>query len=137
MVTSVLKLLDDISYQGELAVGRSIRQRLTLLSVLDQFSCTVGDEFTAIAPVAVDCQECPPTVLCAGTVSYAVEEPSDGQLLVFDVHSSGDAKRRLVLMASADVAGCIYAIVSLKGMIAIAKDTSVRPVVADSLLEVY
>jgi hypothetical protein len=93
--------------------------------VLDQYNCTSGDEFTTLAKLGVKCEGLSPSVLGAATITYQEEAPDEGELLIFDVNSVGGTHKRLGVIARTPVYGCVYALTSIHGMIAAARDTAV------------
>ena len=66
--------------------------------------------------------------LCLGTFTYQADEkePTEGRLLLFDIHEVPSARgQQLSLVASVDVQGCVYALANHDQMIAAAVNASV------------
>lgn len=107
--------------------------------MIDSVQCK--GELTTLSAVTLDCdvdgEVQSVTRFCAGTVVYdgTAQSSSNGYLLLFNVHPKESASgKMLTVLSRMSVQGCIYAIRSVKGMLAVAKDTSVSPIAEEGNL---
>ncbi|KAI0372253.1 hypothetical protein BV20DRAFT_991870 [Pilatotrama ljubarskyi] len=109
VVMGSFKLLDAYSFQQ-----------------LHHFQCNPEEEPTAVLALPGEGSNASPA-FCLGTVVIRPEErePSRGRLVLFSL-SSSDGVRSLMILASQDVRGCVYALAHVsEGIIAAAVNTSV------------
>jgi hypothetical protein len=126
-----LKLMDGTSLDGTW-FSLSYYHTLILTSrtaVVDHVNC-VG-ELTTLSTVTLECEVGGKnenlTKFCAGTVLGKEADAScEGQVLLFNVHPKDSTSgKMLTVMSRMDVEGCVYAITSVSGLLAVAKDSSV------------
>jgi DNA damage-binding protein 1 len=95
--------------------------------VVDHVAC--NGEVTALSTVILKVEGSDEvlTKFCASTVSSQENNaPPNGQVLIFNVHpKDATSGKMLTVMSRLDVQGCIYAITSVNGLLAVAKDSSV------------
>jgi len=99
------------------------------VSELSQFNCSPNEEITALEAMTLTYDDQTLPYLCAGTFMYNADEkePTEGRLLLFDVHEIPSARgQQLSLVASEDVNGCVYALAAVDEMIAAAVNGSVH-----------
>lgn len=128
-ITSSFKILED---------GSCTRKSLFPLSLslirgafcveLGQYDCGQEEEITAIHTLSVPHQKCSLPCFAVGSCKYesGETEPKRGQLMVFRVHHESFSPPKLILAASTQVYGCIFALTTVDGMIAAAVNSSVR-----------
>jgi hypothetical protein len=96
--------------------------------VVDHVAC--NGEVTALSTVTLKVEGSDEvlTKFCASTLSSQENNaPPNGQVLIFNVHpKDATSGKMLTVMSRLDVQGCIYAITSVNGLLAVAKDSSVR-----------
>jgi DNA damage-binding protein 1 len=100
-----------------------------LVPELSQFNCSPNEEITALQSMSLSYDDHTLPYLCVGTFTYHSDEkePTEGRLLVFDVHEIPSARgQQLSLVASVDVNGCVYALAAFDEMIAAAVNASVH-----------
>ena len=96
---------------------------------IGQFICEMEEELTAvIALPQLDNTRSP--CFCVGTVRLQADEqePSEGRILVFSVQRDGagsSTAATITLVASQQVHGCVYQLVSVEDKNAVAANTSV------------
>ncbi|KIK96855.1 hypothetical protein PAXRUDRAFT_10541 [Paxillus rubicundulus Ve08.2h10] len=107
MFSSSVQLFSDLSFE-----------KLTELEV-DQ-----GEEVTSLHSFAATLAGVPTSFVCAGVTSYddSEREPSQGRLILLQ---ASDLRRSLMVMASVNVKGCVYALTSVNGTIIAAVNSSV------------
>jgi hypothetical protein len=107
---------------GHLILGLSIAF-LFKISELNRFECQHDEEITAVKSLDQSGIH-PSAAFCVGIVRAQVgeHEPSLGRLVLFGVEGP---ERDLVLIASQETDGCVYAIDAVNGLIAVAVNTSV------------
>jgi len=94
---------------------------------LGQYDCGQEEEITAIHTLSVPHQKCSLPCFAVGSCKYesGETEPKRGQLMVFRVHHESFSPPKLILAASTQVYGCIFALTTVDGMIAAAVNSSV------------
>ncbi|KAF9236524.1 CPSF A subunit region-domain-containing protein [Melanogaster broomeanus] len=107
MFSSSVQLFHDVSFE-----------KLTELEV-DQ-----GEEVTSLHSFTVTLSGVPMSFVCAGVTSSddREREPSQGRLILLQANSS---RTSLIVMASVNVRGCVYALTSIDGTIIAAVNSSV------------
>ncbi|KIJ17938.1 hypothetical protein PAXINDRAFT_72888 [Paxillus involutus ATCC 200175] len=107
MFSSFVQLFSDLSFE-----------KLTELEV-DQ-----GEEVTSLHSFTATLSGVPTSFVCAGVTSYddREREPSQGRLILLQ---ASDSRGSLMVMASVNVKGCVYALTSVNGTIIAAVNSSV------------
>jgi DNA damage-binding protein 1 len=97
-------------------------------SELGQYDCGQEEEITAVHTLLVPFDEDKLPCFAVGSCRYKAgeKEPTEGQLLIFWVHSDGSSAK-LAPAASTPLNGCTYAFTDINGMIAVAVGSSVCP----------
>jgi len=101
---------------------------------LGQYDCGQEEEITAVHTLLVPFDEGTLPCFAVGSCRYKAgeTEPTEGQLLVFWVHSDGSSAK-LAPATSTPLNGCTYAFADINGMIAVAVGSSVCPLLARSI----
>ncbi|KAJ7644328.1 CPSF A subunit region-domain-containing protein [Roridomyces roridus] len=105
--TSSFRLLDDVTFNN-----------------ISQFNCEPDEEVTCVTIITLEQDDGESTpFFCVGTCTSGSEEkiPGNGRLLIFSAYPTEASRSnpQLALAASADVHGCVYAVTTVKGLIAI------------------
>lgn len=129
-ITSSFKILEDGSCSRKsLSPQFLLLTEETFCAELGQYNCGQEEEITAIHTLSVPHRNCSLPCFVVGSCRYesGETEPKYGQLMVFRIHHEGFSPPKLILAASAQVDGCIFALTNIDGMIAAAVNGSVRP----------
>ncbi|KAG9315581.1 CPSF A subunit region-domain-containing protein [Chiua virens] len=96
----------------------------TSFEKLSEFEVDQGDEVTSLHTFVATLQDEQTSFLCVGVTSYdsGEREPSRGRLVLLQANGP---RALLVVMASANVKGCVYAITSVQNRVLAAVNSSV------------
>ena len=101
-----------------------MRKLTSPLAELSGFEVEQGEGVTSLHTFTATLMDAPTSFLCAGVTSYndGELEPSRGRLVLLQAN---DSRASLVVMASVNVKGCVYAIASVQNMILAAVNSCV------------
>lgn len=119
-MSSSFKVLDDVTFHRKHPQSMSIINTNANIEASARYECGAEEEMTAIHALAA-----PLPCFAIGTCRYKPGEtdPTDGQLLIFSMHTSGATHIKPVV--SAEVHGCIFAMATITDMLAVAVNSSV------------
>ncbi|KAJ7202805.1 mono-functional DNA-alkylating methyl methanesulfonate N-term-domain-containing protein [Mycena pura] len=103
----------------------------TTFNLLSQFNCDADEELTCVTACTLEQDGDSTAFFCLGSYMFSAEEsePKIGRILVFSAYPPGAESRsssiELSLTASVDVEGCVYAITTVKGLLAAGVNSAV------------
>ncbi|KAJ7505532.1 CPSF A subunit region-domain-containing protein [Mycena galericulata] len=112
--SSSFRLLDDTTFNN-----------------MSQFNCQTDEEITCVTTITLEQDDQSTAFFCLGTYTFRSDEsvPAEGRVLVFSAYPPGGNSRssnfQLSLAASADVRGCVYAVTTVKELIAAGVNSAV------------